>query len=210
MIALIDHGLTDYQQLLDSIPSPLATREQIFIISDVSWQDYQGLLTLLGDNSTFILKYSRQTLQVMSPSYRHEFYKEKIGILLEAYLQEKSIRFYSLGSTTFRSALTQWGIELDKSYCFKSRKNIPDLAIEIVLTSGSIDSLEIYQALGVPEVWFWQNNQLDVYYLNKKNYEKVNQSELLPGLDLTLFASYIAWKEPFDAVLAFRQKIRGN
>lgn len=106
MTALIDHSLTDYKQLLDSIPSPLATREQIFIISDVSWRDYQGLLTLLGDNARFILKYSRQTLQVISPSYRHEFYKENIGILLEAYLQEKSIRFYSLGSTNFRSTLT--------------------------------------------------------------------------------------------------------
>lgn len=79
-----------------------------------------------------------------------------------------------------------------------------------MLISGGIDSLEIYQALGVPEVWFWQNNQLDVYCVNNKNYEKVNQIELLPGLDLTLFASYIAWEEPFDAVLAFRQKIQGS
>ncbi|WP_353674396.1 Uma2 family endonuclease [Synechocystis sp. LKSZ1] len=209
MTALIDGGLAYCQQLIHQIHVGSGKMEQIVIISDVTWQDYNALLNLLSDNAHVLLKYLRETLQIMSPSYRHEFYKENLGILLEAYFQEKGIRFYSLGSTTLRSELTQRGIEPDKSYCLRNRKSIPDLAIEVALTSGGIDSLEIYQALGVPEVWFWQNHQLQVYSLQAQKYERVTQSGLLPDLDLALLASYISWEEPFDAVLAFREQIRG-
>ena len=38
----------------------------------------------------------------MFPSRNHELDKENIGRLLEAYLEEKRIRFRGLGSTTFR------------------------------------------------------------------------------------------------------------
>ncbi|MBE9241012.1 Uma2 family endonuclease [Synechocystis salina] len=210
MTALINRGLTYCQQLINQIRPAMGDLEQIVIMADVSWQDYNALLSLWGDNAPVLFKYLGATLQIMSPSYRHEFYKENLGILLEAYLQEKGIRFYSLGSTTFKSESMQRGIEPDKSYCLNQRKNIPDLAIEVVLTSGGIDSLKIYQVLPVPEVWFWQNNQLHVYCLTNQQYEKVAQSDLLPDLDLALLANYVAWEEPFDAVLAFREQIRGD
>ncbi|MEC4804699.1 MAG: hypothetical protein SAJ12_00700 [Jaaginema sp. PMC 1079.18] len=29
------------------------------------------------------------------------------------------------------------------------------------LASGGIDKLDIYQGLGIAEVWFWQENRLD-------------------------------------------------
>ncbi|MEB3160316.1 MAG: Uma2 family endonuclease [Synechocystis sp.] len=208
MTTLTEQSLSQLQQIINNINLTKGEREQIVIIADVSWQDYEDLLALLGDNTFFLVKYLRKTRQIMSPSYRHEVYKENIDILLEAYFQEKGIRFYSLGSTTFRSEATQRGIEPDKSYCLNSRKNILDLVVEVVLASGSMDSLEIYQALGVSEVWFWQNSQLYVYCLTGQNYEKVGQSGLLPELDLAIFASYITWEEPFDAVFAFREQIR--
>ncbi|WP_324238767.1 hypothetical protein [Okeania sp.] len=37
------------------------------------------------------------------------------------------------------------------------KKKVPDLAIEVVITSGGIKTLGIYQSLGVSEVCFWQN-----------------------------------------------------
>ncbi|MBR8827639.1 MAG: Uma2 family endonuclease [Gomphosphaeria aponina SAG 52.96 = DSM 107014] len=143
----------------------------------------------------------------MSPNSRHEFYKENIGMLLEAYLFEVGIRFYSLGSTTWRDSNLQKGIEADKSYCFGSKKNIPDLAIEVVITSGGVDTLTVYQGLGVPEVWFLVHSRLRVYSWQNGEYVQVEKSELLPKLDLDLLASYVEWDEPFDAVLEFRKKI---
>lgn len=207
MISTLTDSLNYYQQLIENSRLSRGEREKIFIFSDVHWQDYQMLSTSLGDKISVLLKYSQGTLQIMSPSSRHEFYKENIGILLEAYFQEKKIRFYSLGSTTFRSEALKRGIEPDKSYCLHSRKEYPDLAIEVVLTSGGINSLEIYRALGVGEVWFWQNSQLTVYSLVKNEYEPVKESRILPHLHLALLANYVSWEEPFDAVLEFRQRI---
>ncbi|NER08830.1 MAG: Uma2 family endonuclease, partial [Okeania sp. SIO3C4] len=84
----------------------------------------------------------------------------------------------------------------------------PDLAIEVVITSGGINALEVYQGLGVSEVWFWQNGSFSIYYLNKGKYEQAVRSNLLPLLDIELLASYVESDEPFDAVLEFRQQIR--
>ena len=64
--------------------------------------------------------------------------------MLEAYLEAKRIRFWGLGSTTFRSQDKQAGKEPDECYCIGTDKDIPDLAIEVVYTSGGVDILEIY------------------------------------------------------------------
>lgn len=45
-------------------------------------------------------------------------------------------------------------VQADESYCFGARKPIPDLAIEVVITSGEPGKLKRYEALGVHEVWF--------------------------------------------------------
>lgn len=184
--------------------------EQIVIINQVSWEQYEAFLEKLGDRSGIYLTYLEGILEIMSPSRRHEINKELIGILLEAYFTESGIRFYSLGSTTFRSDLNKKGIEPDQSYCIGTNKEIPDLAIEIVLTSGGVDSLKVYKDLGVPEVWFWQKGSLLVFSLQNGEYTQVTQSQLLPNLNLNLLASYIDADDPFDALTEFRQKIKNS
>lgn len=184
--------------------------EHIVIINQVSWEQYEAFLEKLGDRSGIYLTYLEGILEIMSPSRRHEINKELIGILLEAYFTESGIRFYSLGSTTFRSDLNKKGIEPDQSYCIGTNKEIPDLAIEIVLTSGGVDSLKVYKDLGVPEVWFWQKGSLLVFSLQNGEYTQVTQSQLLPNLNLNLLASYIDADDPFDALTEFRQKIKNS
>ncbi|MFM6842180.1 MAG: Uma2 family endonuclease, partial [Dolichospermum sp.] len=98
-------------------------------------------------------------IELMSPSRRHEIHKTIIGSLLEIYFQEKRIRYFPLGSTTLRKQAKRGGVEPDESYCIVIEKEVPDLAIEVVVTSGGIDKLEVYKRLAVAEVWFFQNNQ---------------------------------------------------
>nr|WP_238569050.1 Uma2 family endonuclease [Xenococcus sp. PCC 7305] len=64
------------------------------------------------------------------------------------------MRFWGLGSTTFRKEDQQAGKQPDECYCLDTDKDIPDLAIEVIYTSGGVDILKIYQCLGVKEVWF--------------------------------------------------------
>ena len=75
--------------------------------------------------------------------------------MLEIYFQEKRIRYFPLGSTTFRKQAKIGGVEPDESYCLGIEKEVPDFAIEVVVTSGGIDKLEVYKRLGVTEVWFF-------------------------------------------------------
>jgi Uma2 family endonuclease len=80
------------------------------------------------------------------------------------------------------------GLCQDECYGIGEAKNIPDLAIEVTVTSGSIDKLEIYRRLGVSEVWFWESSRLKLYhkreekpskFLESNGYEQINTSELL-------------------------------
>jgi hypothetical protein len=101
-----------------------------------------------------------------------------------------------MGSTTLKKPERQAGGEPDESYCIGTDKEFPDLAIEVIVTSGSINRLELYRRLGVREVWFWQKNRLSLYHqreetpasslLDTAGYEPIQHSEVLPDLDLEL------------------------
>jgi hypothetical protein len=73
--------------------------DQILLMNDISWEIYETLLQNLHDNSHYRLKYLAGTLEIMSPSRRHEFDKKIIALLLETYFLELDIDFYPLGST---------------------------------------------------------------------------------------------------------------
>ncbi|WP_017292860.1 Uma2 family endonuclease [Geminocystis herdmanii] len=199
--------LPHIQAIIELAKSKNSDSEQVFIINHINWQEYENLLEFMSDNSGVLFKYEEETLVIMSPSRNHEIFKENIGILIETYCLIKKIKFYSLGSTTFRSQKKLKGIEPDKSYCFNSRKEFPDLAIEIIITSGGINSLQIYRDLGVKEVWFWEREKLTVYHLEKEEYQKVQQSRLLPDIDLDLFANLVIKSEPLEAILEFTKTL---
>lgn len=201
-------GLQQLEKLIIEDELGSIDADKIFVIGGISWQIYEQLLASLQENSCLRVTFLEGCLEIMSPSRRHEFIKSNIGRLLEVYFEENRIRFYGFGSTTLRSQVTVRGIEPDECYCLFSNKDIPDLAIEVVITSGGINALEVYRGLGVSEVWFWQNGGFSIYCLNEEKYEQVLSSNLLPGLDIDLLASYVESDEPFDAVLAFRQKVR--
>jgi len=179
-----------------------------FITSGVSWQQYEQLLTQLGDSPWYRVTYLEEVLEIMSPSRRHDQNKTNIGMLLEAYFQETRTRFWGLGSTTFRIQAKKGGTEPDECYCIGTEKEFPDLAIEVVLSSGGVDKLAVYKKLGIREVWFWKNRHFEVYHFRGDEYKKIQQSELLPDLDLALLAYYVEQPDPLDAVLEFREKIR--
>ena len=182
--------------------------EERFIISGVSWLQYDALLDQLGDSPWYRVTYLEGTLEIKSPSRRHELGKKNIGRLLEAYLEETRTPFWGLGSTTFRQQEKKGGTEPDECYCIGTDKEFPDLAIEVVLSSGGVDKLAVYKKLEVTEVWFWQNSQFSLYHLRGDKYEKILKSELLPDLDLALLAGYVVQPDPLEAVLEFREKVR--
>lgn len=182
---------------------------QQYTITDVSWETYESLLTDLDDDFPGLrVHYLEGVLEITMPSRQHEVFKENIGRLLGVYFEETRTRFYSLGSTTFRLEAKQRGAEPDLSFCIGTDKALPDIAIEVVKTSGGVDKLALYQGLNVAEVWFWQDNSFTLYHLKDHGYEQREFSQFLPDLALNLLAGYVTYSEPLDAVVEYRQALR--
>lgn len=80
----------------------------------------------------------------------------------------------------------------------------PDLAIEVMWTSGGVNKLDIYRKLGVREVWFWRRGRLTAHTLRGENYAEGSGSEVLPGIDLVELASYLDRPTASQAIREYR------
>ena len=85
----------------------------------------------------------------------------------------------------------------------------PDLAIEVVVSSGGIDKLEAYKLLEISEVWFWQNDTLSIYILQSTEYVKLSQSSVFPALDVTWLTHCINLTNHTQALRDFRKTLQG-
>lgn len=183
-------------------------QEQRVVLPSVTWQQYESLLATLGDYPGLRLIYLEGTLEIFMPSAQHEMIKKVIARLLERYAEEVDIPLHGYGSTTFRLEAKAQGLEPDECYCVDTLKELPDLAIEVNLTSGGVDKLAIYRGLGVPEVVIWQNDRLTLYDLREAESRESTTSQFFPNLDWNMLAQYIRPQEQPQAIKDFLKAIR--
>lgn len=194
---------------LEGLPPP--DHDNIVVLYDWSWEDYERLLERRGDRSAPRVTFLEGTLEIMSPSRSHEAIKSTIGSLLEAWCLEHDVEFTTLGSWTIKNRAKQRGAEPDECYVFgpdSSDRERPDLAIEVVWTSGGIGKLEVYRKLAVREVWYWKAGIIRVFALRGETYEEVSVSEVLPALDHRLLASFVDRDTTSEAIRAYRDAMR--
>jgi Uma2 family endonuclease len=144
------------------------------------------------------------------PGRKHETTKQRISTLMDTYLEYAGIDYTPTGSMTLESEEGRVKREADLSYELGTNREPPDLGIEVVVTSGGIDKLKAYKRLEIPEVWFWEKGQLSLYTLQADGYEEINQSRVLPGLDIELLTKCINILNHVQAVREFRNRIQGN
>lgn len=177
--------------LLDDLPiAKERFLEQDFTLSfsGLTWDDYEKFdAAALGYRASFL----NGIISLMSPSQNHEIIKDFIFLLVIAYCDAFELDYYPTGSATYKDKSKQVGKEPDASFCFNSLKSIPDLAIEVVFSSGGADDLKKYQKLGVKEVWFWIDNTLEIYVLADGIYRQQQYSFNLPKIEAQLLAKYI-------------------
>ena len=136
----------------------------------------------------------------MSPSRHHERLEGFLATLVETWALETGVRLVSLGSWTLERQTDEAGAEPDECYQVgDEEKPRPDLAIEVVWTSGGLSKLSIYERLGVPEVWTWRRGALHVHVLRDEGYVEVERSEVFPDLDLQLLLSLLGEPTLYDA-----------
>jgi Uma2 family endonuclease len=174
------------------------------VLTGISWSKFEQIETAFQDIEGVRFIYLDEELEIiMNVSREHEHAKRLIGNLLETYMRQKGIRFYMWGNATIGNKEITGRKEPDESYNIHSKKDIPDLIIEVIVTSGGIEILEIYRRIGIPEVWFYSDGLLNIYCLTDNQYQKVNKSQLLPDLDLQLLTKYINYYDQYDAVTEF-------
>ncbi len=176
----------DWLQNLLHTPQQGETR----VVQDgMGWQDYLALDAIRDERGGFRVAFLDGVIELLFPSFEHEIRKSNVGVLLEAWFLENDIDFTIHGSTTLRNDIKQAGKEPDESYAFgDQRQDRPDLAIEVAITSGGIDTLEIYRRWAIPEVWIWQKGVLKVFVFKVDTYAQAAQSRWFPELDLALVA----------------------
>jgi Uma2 family endonuclease len=169
----------------------VATADQRCVMR-ATWTDYEALDAMRGDHARPRITYLDGAVELMSPSNDHERIKSWIGHLVESFCIARRIVISPYGSWTLKSKLRDAAAEADECYVFgPDRKPLPDLAIEVVWTSGGFDKLEVYRRLGVGEVWFWKDDRFTIHVLRANGYASRDRSVCLPDLDLEVLASLL-------------------
>jgi Uma2 family endonuclease len=195
------------------------------LIPNLTWETYEAILRDRGDEGPR-LAYDRGTLEVMSPSSKHERLKKVIARLVEAFTEELGIAVIAVGSTTFKSQLKERGLEPDECYYVQNEAQIreketdidllvdppPDVAIEVDLRRSSLPKLAMYAALGIPEVWNHHRKRVVVNLLQPSGgFQESERSAAFPQLsiaELGRFLERIGAENDTQIVRAFRAWMR--
>jgi Uma2 family endonuclease len=168
---------------------------QRVLLHNISWSEFEAILLELGEHRTAKLAYSQGTLEIQMPSPEHEVDKELIGDMVKIILEELQMDCECFGSTTFKRETKKAGVEPDQCFYIQNHQLMrgkrrvdlaidppPDLAIEIDVTSKT--QLEAYEALQVPELWRYENNQLQINVLQEGKYIASPISPTFPTLPI--------------------------
>ena len=186
-------------------PTPLGVEpEERVIICSLGWQGYLALDKALGDDrSGPRLYFHDNNLEIVSTSSEHERIKKWIADFIADYLLENDIESVPRGQATM-TLIEETGAEPDESWCIGEEGLWPDIVLEIALTSGGLDKLQIYRCFGVREVWIWRRGKLEVHTLRDGEYVQQTESTVLPGLDIALIERCVAIPRWLEARREFR------
>jgi Uma2 family endonuclease len=183
--------------------------DQRFVIYGVPWLAYVAMRDALEDQPGLRMTYLEGTLELMSPSKKHEEFKKLIARLVEAYAEEMDLNLNGYGNMNLRKKAKKRGLEPDECYSLGRPGKVPDIAIEVVLTSGVVNKMSVYEGLSVPEVWVWEAGAFSILRLTERGYEARPRSEVLPDLDLDFLASFVEeGANQTQRVKAFRRALR--
>ncbi|MEC4818926.1 MAG: Uma2 family endonuclease [Scytonema sp. PMC 1069.18] len=168
---------------------------QRVLLQDVRWQEFEDILSELGEHRAARVAYDNGILEIMTPLPEHEIQKVFISNFVEILLEELDIEFLSLGSTTFKNKLMNQGIEPDNCFYIQNEAAVrgkdrldltidptPDLALEIDVTSRT--HLNIYEKLEVRELWRFAQSKLQINVLQEGKCVESISSPIFPNFPL--------------------------
>ncbi|NJK68032.1 MAG: Uma2 family endonuclease [Microcoleus sp. CSU_2_2] len=177
--------------------------EQRTLLENISWSTFETLLKEIGDKRGYRIAYDEGMLEIMAPLYEHENPKIQSDRFIAILAEELGIEIKSAGSMTLKQEQVKKGIEPDNCYYIQNEPAVrgrqeldldtappPDLAIEIDITSSSMNKLAIYSALRVPELWRYNGRVLKFYQLIEREYIAIDCSIAFPFVSVAEMAGF--------------------
>ena len=168
-------------------------KSQAVVLHNVSWNSYKTISNTLQDETPAHFTFDRGKLEIMVLSLKHENLKKILAMLFERLCESLEIEIFAGGSTTFQREDLERGFEPDECYYVQNAEwmrgkddvNLdfdppPDLTIEIDVKHSSINRMNIFAAIGIPEVWRYDSKKLTFYLLENKQYKVSETSLALP------------------------------
>ncbi|MBA3920376.1 MAG: Uma2 family endonuclease [Nostocaceae cyanobacterium] len=167
--------------------------EQRTVLHNISWETFEALLRDTGEDRGYRFAYDCGILEIMTPLFEHENPKIQFDRLIFALAEILEVEIKSAGSMTLKRQDLKQGLEPDNCYYIQHEPAVrgrleldlqtappPDLAIEIDITSSSVNKSGIYSALGVPELWRYNGRYLNFYQLVEGQYSECEFSIAFP------------------------------
>lgn len=189
---------------MTAVMNPPQTGEARIVLPNISWETYGKLLTELADDRAPRLTYDRGKLEIMSPTAEHEQYSHTISLLVEVLAEEMNLEVRCFGSTTFKREDLARGFEPDTCFyiahekLMRGKKRVdlaidppPDLVIEIDITSPSLDKFAIFAQLGIPEIWRYDGDVMEIFRLVNSAYVKDDASAALSFATADALAGFL-------------------
>lgn len=179
--------------------------DQCVVLRDIGWKGYSRLLKIRGERNIPRMVYLDGSLILMSPSLRHENFKERLGQFVTEVVVGLDLPCMLAGSTTLRRRSRRGGVEGDQTYYLSNLSRIrgkkkidlrvdppPDLAIEVVVSHDADEAIEVYRRFRVPEVWIYGHNELTILLLDANGrYAPTERSLAFPELTAAEIHSWI-------------------
>jgi Uma2 family endonuclease len=198
--------------------------EPRFLLHGVPWREYTALREL-PENRHVRMTYDRGDLEMMSPSKWHEQLSYLIGRLIDAWTEELGIDVQSCRTVTFRREDLQRGLEPDNCYYIAHEPQVrrkkeldlsldppPDLAVEIDVTASAIEKMPVYEAYGVPELWRFDGEALQIHVLGADGRYASRQASVafpqLPPAEIARVLQQLGTASDTTLVRSFRKWVR--
>ncbi len=186
---------------------------------DVTWDEYEELLKLVGEAPGLRISYDDGTIKVMSLSPEHEKYVHFIESMVSAIRLRLRINILFFGSMTMRKRKKSKGNEPDACFYVQTAAAIgnrldldfavdppPDVIVEVDIHHDSTGNDPIYAALGVPEIWRYDGFEAAILHLKENGYVEAESSDALPMISSAILTDYLARMRQdgeFEAIIAF-------
>ncbi len=182
----------------------LPKAEQLVILEDVSWETYERLLAENNPGRGKRFTYDNGTLQIMVLSFRHENPNRQLAAIVELVAMEWELDIVLGGSVTIKRPDLYKGFEPDSSFYVRNGAAVrgkdldftvdppPDLAIEIDISSDSMNKFPIFAAVGVQEVWRYRDGRVTIHLLRAGRYVEAAMSEAMAPLTGDLLTAFLA------------------